>query len=138
MNDSLDEVLATLNTLICDYGAYHINLDLSRSNITLRFANNPFICRLYGVNEIINHPFSLTYARQPYLTHARISQDAVSIVLGRLAVLCMTKDPVRLAAASLNTIEGLVSLTFSDDASYRMSSDEFLNGFLHLECRCSA
>ena len=128
MNDSLDEVLAILNTLVCDHGAYYIHVNFSKAYMTIRFVDNPFSCRLYSVNEIMNRQFSLSYPQQSYLSHARLKQDSVSIVLGHFAVLSMTDDSIRLTAASLNIINGVVGLTFSDGSSFSMSSDGFLNG----------
>jgi len=132
MKDSLDEILAILNTLMCDYGAYRVDVNFSNAHVTISFVDNPFNYRLYGVNEIMNRQFSLAYPRQTYLSHARLSQDAVSLVLGQFAVLSMTNDSIRLTRASLNIIDGLVGLTFSDKSNYVIPADDFLNGALPL------
>ena len=127
MYNSLDEVLASINTLICEYGAYQVQLNFLHDHATLRFIDNPFSSRLNGVREIVYKKHS--YPRQDYPQQACLDQDRVCIILGRFAVLSVAKHMPRLSAASFNILNGEVESTFADGFCDRQFSDKWLDTY---------
>lgn len=126
MNDSIDEVLAMLDNLVCDYGVYQIKLDLSQSTVMIYFADKPFCHFTYSIDTFIQLPFTTTQSQQPYPTHARIRKESVTDLLGEFAKLSVVRDQYQLCAAAFNIYNGLVELSYANGMSCQMSAGEFL------------
>ena len=127
MYDSLDEVLARINTLVCEHGAYQVQLNFLHDHVTLRFIDNPFRSRLNGVREIVYGTH--TYPLQEYPQQACLDQDMVSILLGQFAVLSVAKHMPRLTVAAFDILNGQVECTFADGYCNRQLADEWLNTY---------
>lgn len=126
MNDSIDEVLAILDKLVCDHAGYQIKLDLSHATVMVCFADKPFSNFAYHIDTFIQFPFTEKQPGHPYPAHAKIRKEWVTDLLGEFARLSATRDEYQLSTAAFNIYNGQVELTYINGMSCQMSADEFL------------
>ncbi len=68
----------------------------------------------------------LVYPPRPYPADAAIPRTDIARILDGMRALRLVDTTIYLRTASLNIINGMVSLTFSCDGSHYMRYDEFL------------
>jgi hypothetical protein len=127
MDNRLQDVLATMNELICERGVFHGKLHFSSSRATLWLMDDPYRYRIHVLEEIVNPSICLAYSRRTYPVGASVPPDAVSAVLEGLAALRFMDEHLYLRSGSLNVMNGLVGLNFSCDGSHYMAYEEFLS-----------
>lgn len=127
LDQSIDEVLATINELVTVHGVFHAKLHFSSSRATLWVVDDPFRYRLHGSPDLADPNLCLAYPRQPYPADASLPAERVRDVLNGFKALRFMDETLYLRSGSLNIFNGMVGLTFSCDGSHYMPWDEFLD-----------
>lgn len=123
----LDDVIATLDELMCERGIFHVQIHFSSSRATLWSMDDPFSYRVHVLDEIINPEVCLAFAKQPYPARASVPKQKVRKVLEKFKQLREADDVIYLRSGSLNIINGIVGLVFSCDGSHYIPADDFLS-----------
>ena len=123
----MDDVIATIDELMCERGIFHVQIHFSSSRATLWSMDDPFSYLVHVLDEIINPAVCLEYAKQPYPARATVRPEQVRQVLDKFRQLREADDVIYLRSGSLNIINGIVGLTFSCDGSHYIPADEFLS-----------
>ncbi len=122
-----DDVIATVNELMCERGIFHVQIHFSSSRATLWSMDDPFSYRVHVLEEIINPAVCLAFRKQAYPARATVRPEQVRQVLEKFKQLREADDVIYLRSGSLNIINGIVGLTFSCDGSHYIPADEFLS-----------
>ncbi len=122
-----DDVIATINELMCERGIFHVQIHFSSSRATLWSMHDPFCYRVHVLDEIINPAVCLEYKKQPYPARAIVKPEQVRQVLEKFRQLREADDVIYLRSGSLNIINGIIGITFSCDGSHYIPADEFLS-----------
>lgn len=126
LDERIDDVIATINELMCERGIFHVQIHFSSSRATLWPMDDPYNYRVHVLDEIINPAVCLSFPKQPYPARATVPAEKVRPVLEKFRQLREADDVIYLRSGSLNIINGIVGLTFSCDGSHYISVDEFL------------
>jgi hypothetical protein len=122
----LDDVIATLDELMCERGIFHVQIHFSSSRATLWSMDDPFSYRVHVLDEIINPEVCLAFRKQPYPARATVRPEQVRLVLQKFKLLREQDEVIYLRSGSLNIINGIVGLVFSCDGSHYIPANEFL------------
>lgn len=123
--DLLHGIIRTVSTM---KGAYHVKAHYSSSQLTCWFYDDPYNYRVYVKEEVLAPGFldslpSLSYeGRQP-----RIEEQNLSLILDEFKRLRLSDEQIYLRSASINRLNGMISMNFSCDGSHYIEHDEFFN-----------
>jgi len=123
----IDDVIATINELMCERGIFHVQIHFSSSRATLWLMSDPYRYRVHVLDEIINPAVCLEFPMQPYPEIAVVPREQVRQVLEKFKQLREADSVIYLRSGSLNVINGIVGLTFSCDGSHYIPVSEFLS-----------
>lgn len=126
MDDHLDDVLSLMNELISEHGVFHGKLHFSSSRATLWLAEDPFVYRILGIDELMDPDICLAYPHRPYLKRAIVPPESIAPVFGMFKELRFADENIYLRAGSINICNGMVALNFSCDGSHYLRYEEFL------------
>lgn len=127
LDQHIDDVIATINELMCERGIFHVQIHFSSSRATLWPMDDPYSYLVHVLDEIINPAVCLAFRKQPYPSRATVRPEQVRQVLNKFRQLREADDIIYLRSGSLNIINGIVGLTFSCDGSHYIPADEFLS-----------
>lgn len=127
LDQHIDDVIATIDELMCERGIFHVQIHFSSSRATLWPMDDPFSYQVHVLDEIINPAVCLAFRKQPYPARATVRPEQVRKVLEKFKQLRIADDVIYLRSGSLNLINGIVGLTFSCDGSHYIPADEFLS-----------
>ena len=127
LDQHIDDVIATIDELMCERGIFHVQIHFSSSRATLWSMDDPFSYRVHVLDEIINPAVCLEFRKQAYPQRATVRPEQVRKVLEKFRQLREADDTIYLRSGSLNIINGIVGLTFSCDGSHYIPADEFLS-----------
>jgi len=127
LDQHIDDVIATINELMCERGIFHVQIHFSSSRATLWSMDDPFSYRVHVLDEIINPAVCLEFRKQAYPARATVRREQVRRVLEKFEQLRVADDVIYLRSGSLNIINGIVGLTFSCDGSHYIPVNEFLS-----------
>jgi len=127
LDQHIDDVIATINELMCERGIFHVQIHFSSSRATLWSMDDPFSYRVHVLDEIINPAVCLEFRKQAYPARATVRPEQVRQVLEKFRQLREADDVIYLRSGSLNIINGIVGLTFSCDGSHYIPADDFLS-----------
>lgn len=127
MDQHIDDVIATIDELMCERGIFHVQIHFSSSRATLWPMDDPFSYQVHVLEEIINPAICLGFRKQPYPTRATVAAKQVRQVLEKFRQLREADEVIYLRSGSLNVINGIVGLTFSCDGSHYIPAAEFLS-----------
>jgi hypothetical protein len=88
--------------------------------------DDPFRYRILDTEALNDPDICLIYPSRPYPPDAVIPQNDIKRILQTMRALRLTDPTFYLRMASINLINGMVSVTFSCDGSHYMSHVEFL------------
>lgn len=123
----MDDVIATINELMCERGIFHVQIHFSSSRATLWSMDDPFSYLVHVLDEIIDPSVCLSFRKQPYPARASVQAAQVRLVLEKFRQLREADDVIYLRSGSLNVINGIIGLTFSCDGSHYIPAAEFLS-----------
>ena len=127
LDQHMDDVIATINELMCERGIFHVQIHFSSSRATLWSMDDPFSYLVHVLDEIINPAVCLAFRKQAYPARATVRPEQVRLVLEKFKQLREADDVIYLRSGSLNVINGIVGLTFSCDGSHYIPAEEFLS-----------
>lgn len=127
LDERIDDVIATINELMCERGIFHVQIHFSSSRATLWPMDDPYNYRVHVLDEIINPAVCLSFPKQPYPARATVPAERVRLVLEKFKQLRIADDVIYLRSGSLNIINGIIGLTFSCDGSHYITVEEFLS-----------
>jgi hypothetical protein len=127
LDERIDDVIATIDELMCERGIFHVQIHFSSSRATLWPMDDPYNYRVHVLDEIINPAVCLAFPKQPYPARATVPAEKVRLVLEKFKQLRIADDVIYLRSGSLNIINGIIGLTFSCDGSHYITVDEFLS-----------
>ena len=127
LDQHIDDVIATIDELMCERGIFHVQIHFSSSRATLWLMDDPFSYQVHVLDEIINPAVCLSFRKQAYPARATVRPEQVRRVLEKFKQLRMADNVIYLRSGSLNIINGIVGLTFSCDGSHYIPADEFLS-----------
>ena len=123
----LDEVLARIADLICDYGVFHAKIHFSSGQVTLWLVEDPMRYRVHVKEEFLNLDVIHNYPLAPYTHEAILNQQSIMPILQGFKQLRLKDPQIYLRSGSLNVVNGIVGLNFSCDGSHYMSCNDFLS-----------
>jgi len=123
----MDDVIATINELMCERGIFHVQIHFSSSRATLWSMDDPFSYLVHVLDEIIDPAVCLSFRKQAYPARATVRPEQVRLVLEKFKQLRVADNVIYLRSGSLNVINGIVGLTFSCDGSHYIPVAEFLS-----------
>jgi len=127
IEQSLDDMIEVLDSLMQHYGIFHCNLHFSSSQAMLWHYDDPYQYHLHGLDEVLDLGIISQYNATPYPERAEVKADKIRSVLERFQALRLANESVYLRAASLNIINGMVGLSFSYDGSCYVPITTFLD-----------
>lgn len=127
MDPQLDDVMGLMEELIVDHGVFQLVMHFSSSRATVWQVDDPYRYRLLDVDLLTDPNICLAYPRRSYPEKAIIPPEKVRPILDGFKELRLVDETIYLRSASLNTFNGLVSLTFSCDGSHYLPYSEFLD-----------
>jgi hypothetical protein len=122
----LDEVLARIEVLILGHGVFHAKMQFSTGQATLWLLNDPLRYRVHVKEEFLDPDLCLVYPCVPYTAEALVPTPEIPKVMAEFKRLRMQDNHIYLRSASLNVVNGMVSLNFSCDGSHYLNYAEFL------------
>ncbi len=126
MDAQIDKVLDVMQELILEHGVFHAKLHFSSSRATLWRADNPFDYQILNIDELSDPDICLAFQRQKYFEKAIVDAKNISMIFQQFKDLRFADETIYLRSASLNIVNGMVSLNFSCDGSHYMFYKEFL------------
>lgn len=126
MDENLERALSILDELLTERGVFQCLIHFSSSQFTIWTVADSFRYRILDQEALVDPDICLVYPPQPYPSDAAIPLQDVARVLDTLKALRMADENIYLRMASINTFNGMISLTFSCDGTHYMRYDEFL------------
>jgi hypothetical protein len=126
MDQNLERALSILEELLTERGVFQCLIHFSSSQFTIWTVTDPFRYRILDQEAMVDPDICLVYPPQPYPSDAAIPLQDLARVLVTLRALRMADENIYLRMASINTFNGMISLTFSCDGTHYMRYDEFL------------
>lgn len=126
MDRNMSVALSILEELLTERGVFQCQIHFSSSQATIWTIDDPLRYRILD-NEVLTDPdICLVYPSRTYPKDAVIPQTEIVRILCAMQALRTVDTTIYLRTASLNIMNGMVSLTFSCDGSHYMRYDEFL------------
>jgi hypothetical protein len=126
MDGNLEQALSILEELLTERGVFQCQIHFSNSLATIWTLDDPLRYRMLDHEAMSDPDICLIYPPRPYPPDAAIPPHDVGRILTTLQALRLTDPTIYLRVASINTVSGMVSATFSCDGSHYMPHDEFL------------
>ncbi len=126
LDRSIDDVHKIATKLFEKYGVFHLQIHYASSRLFIRTYNNPHYDNIHTVDEVINPELFLIYSREPYPIDAVVTLEQIGLIFDQFKYLRFIDDNLYLRTASINIIDGTVSLNFSCDGSHFLTAEEFL------------
>lgn len=126
MDRNMQMALSILEELLTVRGIFQCQIHFSSSQAIIWTIDDPLRYRILDQEVLKDPDICLVYPPRSYPDNAAIPRADVARVLEGMRVLRLVDTTIYLRTASINIINGMVSLTFSCDGSHYMRYDEFL------------
>lgn len=126
LDENIDYLIYVMTTLMQEHGIFYCTLNFTNAMSALWSRQDPCIYRVYSVAELMKAELFHNYPRQDY-DNLAVEAEKIPLVLAQLKALRVADDTIYLQSGSLNIINRMVELTFSNGESQFMHIDEFLN-----------
>jgi len=133
-DQDLDQAMARVADLICNYGVFHAQVHFSRGQVTLWLVNDPLRYHVHIKEEFLHLDVFQHYPLMPYTAEAVVNQNSILPVLDGFKKLRLRDPQIYLRSGSINVVNGIVGLNFSCDGSHYMSCNEFLLKIDEISC----
>lgn len=94
LDQHIDDVIATIDELMCERGIFHVQIHFSSSRATLWPMDDPFSYQVHVLDEIINPAVCLAFRKQPYPARATVRPEQVRKVLEKFKQLRIADDVI--------------------------------------------
>jgi len=126
MDRNMPNALSILEELLTERGVFQCQIHFSSSQVIIWMIEDPLRYRILD-HEVLKDPdICLVYPSRPYPEDATIPRADIARILAAMRALRTVDTTIYLRTASINVVNGMVSLTFSCDGSHYMRYDEFL------------
>jgi len=126
MDRSIEQSLSILEELLTERGVFQCQIHFSSSQAILWTVQDPFNYRILDYEALSDADICLVYPSRAYPETASIPKQEIERILETLRQLRFSDETFYLRTASINIINGMVSVTFSCDGSHYMHYVEFL------------
>lgn len=126
MDQNLPQAFSILEELLTQRGVFQCQIQFASSQAMIWTMEDPFRYRILDNEAMTDPDICLVYPRQNYPVGSRIPVSDVGRILSHFGSLRLADENIYLRQASINLLNGMVSLTFSCDGSHYMPYDEFL------------
>ena len=126
MDQHLEQTFSILEELLTQRGVFQCQIQFGSSQAMMWMADDPFRYRILDVEALTDPDICLVYPPQHYPVGARIPQTSIAAILEGFGALRLADENIYLRMASINLLNGMISLTFSCDGTHYMPYDEFL------------
>lgn len=126
MDQNLEQTFSILEELLTQRGVFQCQIQFASSQAMIWTMEDPFRYRILDHEALTDPDICLVYPPQGYPVAARIPQASIAPILENFGSLRMADENIYLRQASINLLNGMISLTFSCDGSHYMPYDEFL------------
>lgn len=127
MDRNLEQTFSILEELLTQRGVFQCQIQFASSQAMIWMMDDPFRYRILDHEALTDPDICLVYPLQGYPMGTRIPQDSIAAILENFGRLRLADENIYLRQASINLLNGMISLTFSCDGSHYMHYDEFLN-----------
>lgn len=127
MDRNLEQTFSILEELLTQRGVFQCQIQFASSQAMIWMMDDPFRYRILDHEAMQDPDICLVYPLQCYPIGTRIPQESIAPILENFGRLRLADENIYLRQASINLLNGMISLTFSCDGSHFMSCDEFLN-----------
>lgn len=127
LDRNIDQANSILADLMMERGMFQAVLHFSSSRATVWVVNDPFRYRILDHEALSDPDICLAYPKHEYPSDAMIPKDCIIPILNNMKKLRLLDETIYLRGASINTFNGMVSLTFSCDGTHYMPYNEFLD-----------
>lgn len=126
MDKNFAVVMTVLEELMTEHGVHHCHIHFSSSQVTVWHIDDPYVYRILTMDELSDTEVCLAFPKRPYFERNTIPAKQVCSVFKQYRALRFTDETIYLRSASLNLVNGFVSLNFSCDGTHYLPCDEFL------------
>lgn len=126
-DDHIDYLNYLLITLMQEHGIVQFQLHYNSARCALWATDTPLHYELYSIEDLMKPDIFTRYAKQPYCKEASLDPDKIPFILAQLKTLREANSSNYLRSASLNLINGMVSLSFASDGTEYLQATDFLN-----------
>lgn len=127
LDEHIDSVHETVLALMADHGVFHCKVHYSSGRCSFWLMDDPYSYRIHAVEEIIDPDIALAYPLYAYPDRAKVTPKQIREVLNEFKALRFADETIYLRSASINTMNGMLGLTFSCDGSHYMPVEEFID-----------
>lgn len=126
LDRNFEQAISILDELLAERGVFQCQIHFSSSQAVIWTVDDPFCYRMLDHEALSDPDICLVYPPRPYPLDAAIPQPDIHRILRLMRSLRLTDPNIYLRTASINLLNGMVSLTFSCDGTHYMSYVEFL------------
>jgi hypothetical protein len=126
MDREMETALSIMEELLTARGVFQCQIHFSSSQATIWTIDDPLRYRILDQEALKDPDICLVFPSRPYPEDAEIPHDTVAQILRAMQALRTVDTTVYLRTASINIVNGMLSLTFSCDGSHYMRFEEFL------------
>jgi hypothetical protein len=126
LDRNMQMALSILEELLTERGIFQCQIHFSSSQAIIWTIDDPLRYRILDQEVLKDPDICLVYPPRAHPADAAIPRADVARILDGMRALRLVDTTIYLRTASLNIINGMVSLTFSCDGSHYMRYDEFL------------
>lgn len=126
MDQNLEQTFSILEELLTQRGVFQCQIQFASSQAMIWMAEDPFRYRILDHEALTDPDICLVYPPYHYPAGARIPQSSIAPILEGFGALRLADENIYLRMASINLLNGMISLTFSCDGTHYMPYDEFL------------
>lgn len=126
MDRNMAVALSILEELLTERGVFQCQIHFSSSQATIWTIDDPMRYRILDHEVLTDPDICLVYPPRAYPDDATIPPEDIERILRAMQALRTVDTTIYLRTASVNVVNGMVSLTFSCDGSHYMRYDEFL------------
>ena len=127
LDRNLEQANSILTELLTARGMFQGVIHYSSSRATVWVIKDPYRYRILDHEALSDPDICLAYPLQPYPDQAVIPENCIAPILDTMSKLRVIDETIYLRSSSINTFNGMISLTFSCDGTHYMPYKEFLN-----------
>ena len=124
-DEHIDELMAVTEALVLMHGVFHAKIHFASNQLTCWFYNDPYRYRVFVGEEVFAPGFLDQFPSVVLAERPEIPNGVVPEILAHFKRLRLTDQTIYLRNASMNTINGLIGMTFSCDGSHYIPYSEF-------------
>ncbi len=129
----MDEMLAIVEELLCKRGVFHIRIHFSSNQLTCWTYENPYSYEVYVGDEIFDPSFMDNFTLSKSSLPPRIAPNSIKPILEEFKGLRFLDETIYLRNASINRINGMISLSFSCDGTHYIDHEDFFETSQHFD-----